>query len=93
MWSAGRQRPKSDFGLYVDGLLEIGDVSKGRRRHLGSPDWPRRAATPESVFTEASTLLAGFAGRGGACLGARTCDQTPYSHVEFVGLEIGRLWS
>lgn len=87
--SAGRQPTQIGLRLYVDGLLEIGDVAKDERRRLEA-QIAASGREPDQVFTEASTLLAGFAGGAGLVLAPEPVTQTALSHVEFVGLDDGR---
>ncbi|WP_298916738.1 heat-inducible transcriptional repressor HrcA [uncultured Algimonas sp.] len=87
--SAGRQPTQAGLRLYVDGLLEIGDVSKDERRRLET----RISASgrePDRVFSEASLLLAGLAGGAGLVLAPEPTIESALSHVEFVGLDDGR---
>lgn len=87
--SAGRQPTQVGLRLYVDGLLEIGDVSKDERRRLEA-QIAASGHEPEQIFAEASTLLAGFAGGAGLVLAPEPVTGSALSHVEFVGLDDGR---
>ena len=87
--SAGRQPTQAGLRLYVDGLLEIGDVSAEERAALES-QIAAGGRDPEQVFTEASALMAGLAGGAGLVLAPDTASDTALRHVEFVGLEDGR---
>lgn len=87
--SAGRQPTHIGLRLYIDGLLEIGDVSKEERRRLEA-QIAASGREPDQVFSEASTLLAGLAGGAGLVLAPEPIRETPLSHVEFVGLDDGR---
>ena len=87
--SAGRQPTHAGLRLYVDGLLQFGDVSKEERAQLES----RIAAAgraPDQVFTEASVMLAGLAGGAGLVLAPEAPDGDALRHVEFVGLDNGQ---
>ena len=87
--SAGRQPTQVGLRLYVDGLLEIGDVGADERSRLEA----RIAASgrePDQVFSEASALLAGLAGGAGLVLAPERVRESALSHVEFVGLDDGR---
>lgn len=87
--SAGRQPTQVGLRLYVDGLLEIGDVSRDERRRLEA-QISASGYEPDQIFTEASTLLAGLAGGAGLVLAPEPVTESALSHVEFVGLDDGR---
>jgi len=67
--------------LFVDGLLEIGDISDSERlaleRQLSRNDNHSRRPNVQGLLTQASSLLAGLAGGAGLVL---------VKHVEFVNL-------
>ena len=87
--SAGRQPTQAGLRLYVDGLLEVGDLSGAERarleRQLGGGE-----ADPDAVFAQASALLAGLAGGAGLVLAPEDSRDDALRHVEFVGLDDGR---
>lgn len=87
--SAGRQPTQIGLRLYVDGLLEIGDVSKEERQRLES-QIVASGQEPDHVFAKASTMLAGLAGGAGLVLAPEPAKDSALSHVEFVGLDNGR---
>ncbi len=81
--SAGRMPTHAGLRLFVDGLLQIGDLESAERGEIEE----RVAAAgrrPEEVLSEASNLLAGLA--GGAGLVASPESEAPLRHVEFVNL-------
>ena len=81
--SAGRMPTHAGLRLFVDGLLQIGDLESAERGEIEE----RVAAAgrrPEEVLGEASNLLAGLA--GGAGLVASPENEAPLRHVEFVNL-------
>lgn len=81
--SAGRMPTHAGLRLFVDGLLQIGDLESGEQGEIEE----RVAAAgrrPEEVLSEASNLLAGLA--GGAGLVASPESEAPLRHVEFVNL-------
>lgn len=87
--SAGRIPTQQGLRLFVDGLLETGDISKRERQQLEA----RLAADggePDLMLEQASSLLAGLAGGAGLVLTpvhpAKAAD--PVKHVEFVNLDI-----
>ncbi|MEL6686653.1 MAG: heat-inducible transcriptional repressor HrcA [Pseudomonadota bacterium] len=87
--SAGRQPTQIGLRLYVDGLLEIGDISKDERQRLEA-QIAASGREPDHVFAQASTMLAGLAGGAGLVLAPEPVQETALSHVEFVGLDHGR---
>jgi heat-inducible transcriptional repressor len=85
--SAGRLPTQSGLRLYVDGLLEVGDLGEDERKRLQA----RIAGTGrslEAVLTDASEALSGLARQAGLVL-APTADR-PFKHIEFVPLAPGR---
>ncbi|MEM7727843.1 MAG: heat-inducible transcriptional repressor HrcA [Pseudomonadota bacterium] len=87
--SAGRQPTQVGLRLYVDGLLEIGDVSADERRALEA-QIAAAGQEPDRIFSEASALMAGLAGGAGLVLAPEAARDTALRHVEFVGLDDGR---
>ncbi|WBQ12435.1 heat-inducible transcriptional repressor HrcA [Hyphomonadaceae bacterium BL14] len=86
--SAGRMPTHAGLRLFVDGLLQIGDLDSDDRKEIDD----RVAAVgrrTEDVLSEASTLLSGLA--GGAGLVAAAASEAPLRHVEFVALAPGEV--
>ena len=81
--SAGRLPTHAGLRLFVDGLLQIGDLESAEQGEI-----EERVASagrrPDEVLGEASKLLAGLA--GGAGLVASPQSEAPLRHVEFVNL-------
>jgi len=89
--SAGRIPTQAGLRLFVDGLLEIGDISAKERQSLEA----RLAAAghaPDQMLEQASGLLAGLAGGAGLVLTPAAPSQAsvPLKHVEFVNLDEGQ---
>jgi len=85
--SAGRLPSQMGLRLFVDGLLEVGDLPsrdrKGLERRLSE------AQDPQKVFEQASTLLAGLAGGAGLVLTPEELSAgEAVKHVEFVNLDL-----
>lgn len=82
--SAGRAPTHAGLRLFVDGLLEVGDIGTEERREIDA----RLAATGGRSFEEtldaASSLLSGLA--GGAGIVATPARDAGVKHVEFVAL-------
>ncbi len=86
--SAGRIPTHAGLRLFVDGLLEIGDLSKNERQSLEA----RLAVAgqaPDQMLEQASGMLAGLAGGAGLVLTPSMPAKTagPLKHVEFVNLD------
>ena len=81
--SAGRIPTHAGLRLFVDGLLEIGDLSEDERRTIDA----RLAASGrgfEEAMNEATALLSGLA--GGASIVVAPARDAGVKHVEFVPL-------
>ena len=90
--SAGRVPTHAGLRLFVDGLLEIGDLSARERQRLDARISAKGEA-PDNILRQASGMLAGLAGGAGLVLtptdkGARS---QPLKHVEFVALDEGQM--
>ncbi|PHR60142.1 MAG: heat-inducible transcriptional repressor HrcA [Robiginitomaculum sp.] len=84
--SAGRMPTHAGLRLFVDGLLEIGDLSGSERKSInaqieGSP----HDRSIENILENASSALAGLAGGAGLVLAPEQSGNL--RHVEFVGLD------
>jgi len=81
--SAGRMPTHAGLRLFVDGLLQVGELSEDERKEIDD-----RVAVSgrrvEDVLSEASSLLSGLA--GGAGLVASPATDRALRHVEFVSL-------
>lgn len=87
--SAGRLPSQIGLRLFIDGLLEIGDLTQGERSGL-EQQLTAAGENPGKMFEQASAMLAGLAGGAGLVL---TPDETASTagavkHVEFVNLDI-----
>jgi len=86
--SAGRLPTQAGLRLFIDGLLELGDVSEDERREIDA----RILASGhgrEEVFAAASNLLSGLA--GGAALVVTEQVESPLRQVELVLVGDGRV--
>jgi heat-inducible transcriptional repressor len=81
--SAGRLPTHAGLRLFVDGLLEVGDVAEDERRSI---DARLRAhgRNYEDALNEASAILSGLA--GGAAMVVTPTRDAGVKHVEFVAL-------
>ncbi|WP_296815977.1 heat-inducible transcriptional repressor HrcA [Brevundimonas sp.] len=81
--SAGRIPTHAGLRLFVDGLLEIGDLSSEERREVDAR-LAGRGRNFEDALEAASDLLSGLA--GGAGVDAAPVREAGVKHVEFVSL-------
>jgi heat-inducible transcriptional repressor len=81
--SAGRMPTHAGLRLFVDGLLQVGELSDDERRAIEGKVSVSGRST-QGLLTEASTLLSGLA--GGAGLVVTPKREAPLRHVEFVPL-------
>lgn len=81
--SAGRIPTHAGLRLFVDGLLEIGDLSTEEQREIEAR-LAARGRTFEEALDAASDLLSGLA--GGAGVVAAPVREAGVKHVEFVAL-------
>jgi heat-inducible transcriptional repressor len=85
--SAGRLPTDSGLRLFVDGLLEVGNISPEERSAIdGQCDGAGRNF--EDMLSEATTLLSGLSSCAGVVLAPKT--EAPLKYVEFVPLSPGR---
>lgn len=85
--SAGRKPTHMGLRLFVDGLLEIGDLSGSERKSLEAKI-AADEGDPDSILNLASGALSGLA--GGAGLVLAPSYQSALRHVEFVSLDAGQ---
>ncbi len=86
--SAGRLPTDAGLRLFVDGLLEIGNLTEAERNDLES----RVAGTGRNVdelLEEATVALSGLSNCAGMVLAPKT--DSPLKHIEFVNLSPGRV--
>lgn len=81
--SAGRLPTHAGLRLFVDGLLEVGDVGEDEKREI-EQRLAGRSRNFEEALDEASNLLSGLA--GGAGVVVSPVRDAGVKHVEFVAL-------
>ncbi|MFN4311998.1 MAG: heat-inducible transcriptional repressor HrcA [Ferrovibrio sp.] len=85
--SAGRLPTESGLRLFVDGLLQVGDLTQDERSSIeGSCAGSGRGF--QEVLTEATTVLSGLSGHAGLVVAPKI--DAPLRHVEFVPLGPGK---
>jgi len=85
--SAGRLPTEAGLRLFVDGILEVGNMTEGERHAIdiqciGSPD------NLEGLLEDATQALSGLAHCASLVLAPTT--KSPLRHIEFVNLSPGR---
>ncbi len=83
--SAGRIPTHAGLRLFVDGLLEVGDLIEAEQRDIDARLSPR-GQDFEEALNEASALLSGLA--GGASMVVTPVRDVGVKHVEFVFLGV-----
>ncbi len=87
--SAGRLPTESGLRLFVDGLLEIGDLSSEERRAIERQVGQNRGyQSIEDLLTEAGELISGLSHCAGVVLAEKRVSQI--KHIEFVPLDPDR---
>jgi heat-inducible transcriptional repressor len=81
--SAGRMPTHAGLRLFVDGLLEVGDVGEAERNAIEGR-LKSKGGSMEEALQEASAILSGLA--GGAGVVVTPAREAGVKHVEFVAL-------
>ncbi len=86
--SAGRLPTQTGLRLFVDGLLEIGDLTDDERRKIEAQIAVKRQKPVDQVLSEAGEMISGLS----HCAGLVLCDKQDMrlKHIEFVPLEPGK---
>ncbi|MEQ8357419.1 MAG: heat-inducible transcriptional repressor HrcA [Kiloniellaceae bacterium] len=85
--SAGRLPTDMGLRLFVDGLLEIGNLTQDERAHIESQVAADGRSLPE-VLEEATETISGLSRCAGLVVAPKLGD--PLKHIEFVSLGPGR---
>ena len=85
--SAGRLPTHQGLRLFVDGLLELGDLGQAEKQSIDAKLSAQDQST-DTVLEQASRSLAGLAGGAGLVLAPE--QSGALRHVEFVGLDGGQ---
>jgi heat-inducible transcriptional repressor len=86
--SAGRLPTQSGLRLFVDGLLEIGNLTEDERRQIEVQLAARRRKPMEQVLADAGEMISGLSHCAGLVLSEK--QDMRLKHIEFVALEPGR---
>lgn len=86
--SAGRLPTHMGLRLFVDGLLEMGDLSEEERKQIQSQIGFEREKSIEQLLAEAGEMISGLSHCAGVVLAEKQVSRL--KHIEFVPLEPGR---
>ncbi|MGE0627212.1 MAG: heat-inducible transcriptional repressor HrcA [Hyphomicrobiaceae bacterium] len=86
--SAGRLPTQQGLRLFVDGLLEVGELTPEERRSIEAQVRVRNKSTVDQVLSEASEMISGLSHCAGVVLAEKLVSRL--KHIEFVPLEPGR---
>lgn len=85
--SAGRLPTEQGLRLFVDGLLEVGNLSADERQSIEA-QCQASSTNVDSLLERASTVLSGLSRCAGLVVAPKT--DSPLRHIEFVNLSPGR---
>ncbi|MEQ8505461.1 MAG: heat-inducible transcriptional repressor HrcA [Rhodospirillales bacterium] len=85
--SAGRLPTESGLRLYVDGLLEVGNLTEDERANIKS-QCAGTSSSVEGLLEQATQTLSGLANCASLVVAPKT--ESPLKHIEFVHLSPGR---
>ena len=85
--SAGRVPTDAGLRLYVDGLLEVGNLTEDERKVI-DVQCAGAGRGPQEVLADATDALSNLSHYAGLVLAPKT--ERPFKHVEFVPLNPGR---
>ena len=83
--SAGRLPTQSGLRMFVDGLLEVGDLSVEERRKIEAQIAVKRTKSLDQVLTEAGEMISGLSHCAGVVLAEKQTARL--KHIDFVPLE------
>lgn len=85
--SAGRLPTEVGLRLFVDGLLEVGDLTEDERRNIEA-ECSAKGRAPEEMLSTAINALSGLSSCASLVMAEKA--ERPVRHVEFVNLGPGR---
>jgi heat-inducible transcriptional repressor len=86
--SAGRLPTQTGLRLFVDGLLEVGNLNADERRQIEAQVSVRRQKPLDQMLTEAGEVISGLSHCAGLVLSEKI--DARLKHIEFVPLEPGK---
>lgn len=87
--SAGRLPTQTGLRLFVDGLLEVGNLSEEERKRIDGQLAVRHRNSFEQVLADAGDMISGLSHCAGLVLTEK--QDLRLKHIEFVGLEPGKV--
>jgi heat-inducible transcriptional repressor len=86
--SAGRLPTESGLRLFVDGLLEVGNLTDDERRNLEAQLRVKQDKTLDQMLSNATEMVSGLSQCAGVILSEKRVSRL--KHIEFVALEPGK---
>ena len=86
--SAGRLPTQSGLRMFVDGLLEVGDITDEERRKIEAQIAVKRTKSLDQVLTEAGEMISGLSHCAGGVLAEKQVARL--KHIDFVPIEINK---
>lgn len=86
--SAGRLPTQLGLRMFVDGLLEVGDISQEERKQIESQIGFQREKSVDQLLSEAGEMISGLSHCAGVVLAEKQVARL--KHIEFVPLEPGK---
>ncbi len=86
--SAGRMPTQIGLRMFVDGLLEIGELTPEERQDIEAQIKVRQTGSLEQVLNEAGEMISGLSQCAGVVLAEKAVGRL--KHIEFVALDPGR---
>ena len=86
--SAGRMPTQLGLRLFVDGLLEVGDISQDERKQIEAQIGFQREKSVDQLLAEAGEMMSGLSHCAGVVLAEKQVARL--KHIEFVPLEPGK---
>src|SRR5262249_22642704 len=86
--SAGRLPTEMGLRLFVDGLLEVGNLTDEERRRIEAQVGVKREKSIEQLLADASEMISGLSHCAGVVLADKQVSRL--KHVEFVSLDPGK---
>lgn len=86
--SAGRLPTQLGLRMFVDGLLEVGDITQDERRQIETQIAFQREKSVDQLLAEAGEMISGLSHCAGVVLAEKQVARL--KHIEFVQLEPGK---
>lgn len=83
--SAGRMPTQSGLRMFVDGLLQVGDLTEDERRRIEARISVKKQTSLDQLLIEAGEMISGLSHCAGVVLAEKQVSRL--KHIEFVPLE------